>query len=541
MARDQDEKLTGAILGMYAAVAAPSQHWDSLSSLGDFLDAADVDCADLLDQHGEKIHQLARSVRPSIEQSTRSRFSKFDALITKHGRLIELSERFGEVFAGELPEHYSDLPTTPSAISQIKATIMGARTKPLVLPIFSGNEQVTRLVKLFETFDKENLALQIIETELPDSLRSVLREQFEITEAEFDVLSLLVSGNTLSEVAKLRQRSSATVRRQVKSLIAKLFVANQAGLVSRALTLAKNDVNDSEMASEGNILELNDEERVQYFVFGPASERKVLFFYHAIDGPIPSIRFQNALYKFGIELIVVARAGCGATTAKAFNSPLESFAHSSFLAKSVLRTLGITECDVISAICGLPFALHFASSHSQKVRCVHAYNPFPPFDTYARRKHLPGRWKIYAHVCRLAPRLGEAVLALSFNQALINPYSHARKMIADDLGKEADENLLADLTETQVRNFALTSANKAIPLLREGIAYCASWDTKLGRNYEGPQIQMFQGEGPFSLPNSLLEGVAKNLKSASVRILPGAKDPTHKCNPDLMFRNLTGR
>jgi len=62
-----------------------------------------------------------------------------------------------------------------------------------------------------------------------------MRMVFGLTEAETDVLSLLVDGHSSAEIADIRSTSPLTARSQAKSVYAKTDVSNRADLVRLAL------------------------------------------------------------------------------------------------------------------------------------------------------------------------------------------------------------------------------------------------------------------------------------------------------------------
>lgn len=79
----------------------------------------------------------------------------------------------------------------------------------------------------------------LIDPRLNPKVSDILAEAYELTEAECEVLLAFLSGAKLSQIAEMRNRSLATVRTQMNTIMTKAGVSSQADLMRNALALAQ--------------------------------------------------------------------------------------------------------------------------------------------------------------------------------------------------------------------------------------------------------------------------------------------------------------
>ena len=75
------------------------------------------------------------------------------------------------------------------------------------------------------------------ELHLPDELGPTLREVFDLTPAESEIVLALIRGSSPQEVAKLRNRSPETIRGQIKTVLAKTETRNQVELTRLMMSM----------------------------------------------------------------------------------------------------------------------------------------------------------------------------------------------------------------------------------------------------------------------------------------------------------------
>ena len=135
----------------------------------------------------------------------------------------------------------------------------------------------------------------VVSSELhwPEGFDDLLRSAFEFTEAETDVVRGLAEGRSLVEIAERRGRSLATLRTQLKSVMAKTETRSQAELVRLTLstlemaqfTAEDNAAQGATPVSGGGALEprpfrthpLPDGRRIDYLVLGDPTGKPILF------------------------------------------------------------------------------------------------------------------------------------------------------------------------------------------------------------------------------------------------------------------------
>ena len=161
----------------------------------------------------------------------------------------------------------------------------------------------------------------------PAELAALLKRAFSLTPAEVNVLKLLMSGDTVAEIAAATERSEATIRSQLHSLFAKTGAKTQAEMVRLTITLLTSMARDPERAvgeepvvSAGvnpfETLILPDGRRMDFLRLGRPNGLPFLW----LHGPLASCRLprpaEEALDVLGLTMVVPVKAGYG------YGSPL---------------------------------------------------------------------------------------------------------------------------------------------------------------------------------------------------------------------------
>lgn len=160
----------------------------------------------------------------------------------------------------------------------------------------------------------------------PAGFQDLLRDAFELSSAEAEVVRLLIECSSVKEIAETRGRSIDTVRAQVKAILAKTETRSQIELVR--LVLSMMDIASSAIGGEASSLRINkggealkslpylttydeNDRRLDYLILGDPKGKPVLY----ITAEYGYIRWtasaEAAAAASGIKVIVPIRAGYG--------------------------------------------------------------------------------------------------------------------------------------------------------------------------------------------------------------------------------------
>jgi len=160
----------------------------------------------------------------------------------------------------------------------------------------------------------------------PDGFKTLLKEAFDLSTAEAEVVRLLIECCSVKEIAQTRGRSVDTVRAQVKAIFSKTETTSQVELVRlvlsmmdmAAITLATDakpaalDGGDGTLeALPYNAITADDGRRLEYLVLGDPKGKPILFVtseYGCFRWPASAEREAK---RRGIKIISPMRAGYG--------------------------------------------------------------------------------------------------------------------------------------------------------------------------------------------------------------------------------------
>lgn len=235
----------------------------------------------------------------------------------------------------------SDLPfdsETKNAISKFGESDR-ARNKPsLLMRGYREDQDRSVLLSLAETETASSRRLtlvRLVDFTWPDAITPLVREAFDLTSAEIEVLRLFAEGHSPAEIAGLRSASLPTVRTQIRMIYDKTDTRNQAELIRMAVGLGSldkarggtggpeifsaPDVSDAPFPrpEDRRLLELPDGRILDYSVFGdPEGEGGVCLFLHmeffADAWPAEGVRRASEL---GVKIVAPLRPYYGRSDA----------------------------------------------------------------------------------------------------------------------------------------------------------------------------------------------------------------------------------
>jgi len=167
-----------------------------------------------------------------------------ELLLSSQGRVLETNPGAIALLSAREGSHLEALDFTPAAQSLLANVVTQLADRPKESAAIPAPEaRVLRLnradddrplVILLTPAHKDNntaVLLRCAEIVWPDSLGPLLARAFELTSAETQIVQALVAGETSSSIASTRGTSRATVRTQIRELLAKTGTHSQLELI----------------------------------------------------------------------------------------------------------------------------------------------------------------------------------------------------------------------------------------------------------------------------------------------------------------------
>ncbi|GHD05206.1 LuxR C-terminal-related transcriptional regulator [Tianweitania populi] len=314
------------------------------------------------------------------------------------------------------------LPLHSDDVAKLKAAIrrqLPAKTpEPTLLRFTSASSDRSILfhVALYLPGNGQTPFVLVRTTELgwPTHLSKTMREAFNLTAAEVEVVRALAEGRSLREISEERGRSLATVRTQISAILAKTETHSQTELIR--LTLGLMDVVGTIPASRNGSLGAStllpipfrsrltpDGRRSDWIEFGDPGGRPLLFL--PLDyGMIRwSRQAEIAAEQRGIRVISVVRPGYG------FSAPLP--AKVSYREgvgadlRGLLDHLGIEKAAALVLGADLRFAMALARLDPTRLTGIFGCSAALPV-VNARQYERMGKWHRFILAnARYAPRI----------------------------------------------------------------------------------------------------------------------------------------
>lgn len=243
----------------------------------------------------------------------------------------------------------------------------------------------------------------------------ILRETFALTSAECDIARGIVEGLGPDRMATARNRSEQTVRTQIKSVLSKLDLRNQAELIRMIAGLMLMDatpeaLNSARRHAVGDrmTLSLAGSRRLDVAFAGPAGGDPILFMHGMLDGHGLTREAQAILHKRGLRLICPSRPRFGTSDpdGDADNAPQRFAADIAGL----LDRLGIDACPIVGHMAGSVYAFAAAARLGSRITRVISVAGGVPIVSTSQFSVMSPRQRIVARTAHFAPKLLPLIL-----------------------------------------------------------------------------------------------------------------------------------
>lgn len=244
-------------------------------------------------------------------------------------------------------------------------------------------------------------------------------KMFKLTPVELEITHAVVTGMSLSDLAKKRKRSVGTVRLQTKKLLSKLNLRSQTELACLYSGFSKFSlsVDDSNKPEEGeedkawsrqHVLMRPEGRIIDYEIFGASNANPVLFLPALIGGLTINGRIEQAVRDHNIRLIMPWRPGMSNS---AFDGPadMEAFERYAKDIEALLDNLNVKTLPVIGHVSSAMWAFALSKYLPGRISKIVNVNGVVPTNKGPHLKYLERPERIRLMALRASPAIGRMV------------------------------------------------------------------------------------------------------------------------------------
>lgn len=342
--------------------------------------------------------------------------------------------------------------------------------------------------------------------EISDSGNQRLIRLYGLTRVEADVTCRLASGQTIDDIAAIRQSKPQTIRTYLKSIYAKTGAKRQSDLIALVLKapLQVTDASQQHYLPGIDKFVESSNRRIAYRVSGPADGLPVVICPPSLSCRLCAPLDPEPLHTLGIRLIVLDRAAVGLTDGPRYQSMLDF--NNDLLA--VLAEENIEQAHIVGVAAGGAYALAAAYAHPEKVHQVLLLESFAPGITEHKIAGAPGYFRWIPRVMRRFPTVAEKMLGIML-QEFSRDWSQTLNHVGQLFNTSDAEQLLGkDMREYTLAQGAESSRNGVKGFLR-----C---------------VMLVHGEWPFALSQV----------SRPCHVVYGNADPVAEAYAQALLENL---
>ena len=254
-----------------------------------------------------------------------------------------------------------------------------------------------------------------------ESVDLALKELFDLSSSERQILSYLAQGMSSEQIAKRRSRSLGTVRQQIKSILQKLGSSSQLEVATFAAAVAAKS-STGHMGDTGLLTRLEQDapleirefrrnlRRISWRRFGDPSGVKVVMLHGPSFGAGEYPVDRNEAMRYGLDIYAIERPGYGRTDPPAKDEDvLECHLQDLLL---LIEKAELTEVTLFAHEVGLIPALKLAHQCPDQVKGVLAVSAAPPFLELEQLHMMPDHQAVFIQATRHAPWLMRLMIRL---------------------------------------------------------------------------------------------------------------------------------
>ena len=415
---DDNDKVSFDFAGIYNLVSEPEQYDEFMQSLLEKLDTLhqgeEEHVAQSFNKHWQKAEELVEKVTPwridvdnELDEYLAAKVQAMLA-VDENGVIVSINSAGRGLYNLGTNAHIDALPLIASDITiifdQISNILLNknqSNNPNNVMRVTNKNTKKPTLIRLDKHYDEAASRQLVIvmtnEIYWPPYLGLVLQDLFKLTQAEIEVVRLMMGGAKVNEIAKKRFASTTTIRSQLRAIFSKTDTDSQMECLRMVLGLSlMHERNDGNLVAariqagiqsthyprenQRHLLKLENGREIDYAVFGAESGKKckgVVLFYH--DQATGDTWFHDAVVaatRAGLKIIAPFRPGFGRTTIYTGDAsdPIP-FAHD---VKELLDHLEVDKAVFMTLRSGLVHALAAARLMPDRFTKITAATPMLP-------------------------------------------------------------------------------------------------------------------------------------------------------------------
>lgn len=432
-----------------------------------------------IEQHLQRASRLLerfdRTLKVSGVTAALAAFGRTAAFVSADARsVLAANAAAAQIFAIGSQSRLSALPIeaddADSLRDAIQGIVSGRRLSATLIRARSPRTGGPIIFRVRPFRDRDSVFALVVTTELawPDGLSETLREAFDLTAAEVEVVRALCEGKQVKEIARDRGRSTETVRTQLRSILFKTETHSQSELVRIALGLM--DVVASAVTGRAaplhvpgglqrvpfESLTLADGRRYDYITFGDPDGRPLLYLPRNFGLTRWPASAEASAARRGWRVIVPVRAGYG------HSSPLPDAVQdycgcSADDLRQLLDHLGVGSVHVLSLGSDLRLAMRLAVDDPGRVAAILGCAAALPIQTQPQYERMDKWQRFILTNARHAPRVLPFLVRAGYS--LARRLGKARFFAVVNAGSAAD---LDTFSQPEVREAMLLGSEVSL-------------------------------------------------------------------------------
>jgi pimeloyl-ACP methyl ester carboxylesterase/DNA-binding CsgD family transcriptional regulator len=337
--------------------------------------------------------------------------------------------RYGLAEGGRIDE----LPLPPASLGELREAVRRLLHRrsadgddPALLRLERDVPEASLVVALTRWETPSGLEVVLLKTTdfvWPETLTPLVARAFGLTDAEAEVVRMIVEGASVERVAQVRGRSIATVRSQIRSIYEKTATRSQAEFVRMAVgltTLQLTEPVSAALATPGagrpslyplpdhrRILTLPDGRLLDYADFGARDGRPCLYLANLFGDGWPAALAERAEAEH-LRIIAPARPCYGESSP--YPPGVVGYRQVAEDTLVLLDHLGVERTVVVSQTIGGMFALELARSAPARVSALVGIAPELPWGTEDEETRMPLFFRFMSSVVLRSPDMLEFVI-----------------------------------------------------------------------------------------------------------------------------------
>ena len=292
-----------------------------------------------------------------------------------------------------------------------------------IIQVYSNYEDKSYYLIAKQIIDRSGERLIHLQQAMPSwkkPLGKLLKSAFSISDAEIEIARQLVDGLTIAEIAEQRDKSAATVKTQVKSLLSKTGTKSQTDVVRLLMSLIrvveKEQVNKLRQPSSSiNLIARTLQRSIPVREFGPAGGKPVIFVHGMLDGCSITGQIETLLEQHNIRLIAPERPHFGSSAIDP--GPIET-APRRFAAdvEAIMDELSINKAVVMGHMAGSIYTFAIAALLGERITGIFNVSGGVPIRSIDQLSSMSTRQRLVAYTARFTPKLLPFILRAGIRQ-----------------------------------------------------------------------------------------------------------------------------